>query len=142
MIWKTAWLRDEWALADVWPDVLGPKVGQKNGRLFKLARRWCGGGGGGWGLIESEGETPDVPAAVAYFYQLQNLLCAFYVFLLETDHLDLLLAVLQDPQLSLTVQQVKHLQHKQWLTAAAPAADSETQWPSFTFKRLLLYHQV
>lgn len=23
MIWNTAWLRDEWALADVWPDVLG-----------------------------------------------------------------------------------------------------------------------
>ena len=22
MIWNTAWLRDEWALADVWPDVL------------------------------------------------------------------------------------------------------------------------
>ncbi len=30
MIWKTAWLRDEWALAEVWPEVLKWKIKRWN----------------------------------------------------------------------------------------------------------------
>ena len=44
--------------------------------------------------------------------QLEHVLNAADLFLLETDNLDLLLSILQDSQLLLVVQQVKHLRHQ------------------------------
>lgn len=63
-------------------------------------------------------QTPELrqvvlPAAVAHFDELQDVFCAPDLLLLEPHHLNLLLAVLQHPQLSLTVQQVKHLRAPQ-----------------------------
>lgn len=50
-----------------------------------------------------------LPAAVAHFYEFQNILCAVDLFLLKPHNLHLLFPILQNPQLSFTIQQVKHL---------------------------------
>lgn len=53
--------------------------------------------------------TALIPAAVAHFDEFQNIFCAPDLLLLETHNLNLLFPILQHPQLSLTVQQIKHL---------------------------------
>ena len=49
---------------------------------------------------------------VSVLDQLEHVLNAADLFLLETNNLDLLLSILQDSQLLLVVQQVKHLRHQ------------------------------
>lgn len=60
-----------------------------------------------------------IPATVAHFYEFQHILCALDLLLLEPYNLHLLFPVLQHPQLSFTIQQVKHLivhtHSKHWL---------------------------
>lgn len=51
-----------------------------------------------------------IPAAVSHFNEFQDILCALDLLLLQPHHLHLLFPVLQYPQLSFTIQQVKHLQ--------------------------------
>lgn len=53
--------------------------------------------------------TALIPAAVAHFDEFQNIFCAPDLLLLETHNLNLLFPILQHPQLSFTVQQIKHL---------------------------------
>ena len=103
-----------------WPTSVPMFWSRGDGPGFKLVK-------GGWVAAE-EGEgckgnvlkmrNADVPAAVAYFYQFEDVFCAFDVFLLKADDLDLLFPVLQNPQLSFTVQQVKHLQTQMMVATA------------------------
>lgn len=88
MIWKTAWLREEWALAAVWPDVL-----EGIRERVKVA------------LEDNPGAAPALlsPAAVSHFDELQDVLGAFDLLLLQAHHLHLLLPVLQHPQFSFAV---------------------------------------
>lgn len=51
-----------------------------------------------------------LPAAVSHFDELEDILGAFDLPLLQPDHLHLLLAILQDAELRFAVKQVKHLQ--------------------------------
>lgn len=50
-----------------------------------------------------------IPAAVAHFYEFQDVLCALHLLLLKPHNLYLLFPVLQHPQLSFTIEQIKHL---------------------------------
>lgn len=85
-------------MADVWPEVL------TEARSKDESQR------------EQELQMPPAdaslssPAAVSHFDELENVLGAFDLPLLQPNHLHLLLAVLQDSELSFAVQQVKHLQ--------------------------------
>lgn len=89
MIWNTAWLREEWALAAVWPDVL---EGGTRERVEVV-------------LEDNLGTAPAVlsPAAVSHFDELQDVLGAFDFLLLQAHHLHLLLSILQHPQFSFAV---------------------------------------
>lgn len=51
-----------------------------------------------------------LPAAVSHFNELEDVLRAFDLPLLQPDHLHLLLAVLQDAELRFAVKQIKHLE--------------------------------
>lgn len=50
-----------------------------------------------------------IPAAVANFYEFQNILCALDLLFLETHNLHLLFPVLKYPQFRFAIEQVKHL---------------------------------
>lgn len=102
MIWNTAWLRDEWALAEVCPDVLGRRHEGQRKHKEDFRRP----------LHENRvgrQKSARTPAAVAHFDELQDIFCAPDLLLLEPHHLNLLLPVLQHPQLRFAVQQIKHL---------------------------------
>lgn len=88
MIWNTAWLREEWALAAVWPDVL-----EGTRERVKVV------------LEDNPDTAPAVlsPAAVSHFDELQDVLGAFDLLLLQAHHLHLLLPILQHPQFSFAV---------------------------------------
>lgn len=49
------------------------------------------------------------PAAISHFYEFEDVLSAMNLSFLQSYNLHLLLAVLQNSQLRLSVQQVKHL---------------------------------
>lgn len=51
----------------------------------------------------------DLPAAVAHFYEFQDVFCALDLLLLKPHNLHLLFPVLQHPQLRFAIQQVKNL---------------------------------
>jgi len=57
--------------------------------------------------------SPDI---VSVLDQPKHVLNAANFFLFETDNLDLLLCILEDSQLLLVVQQVKHLQQQRSLS--------------------------
>lgn len=65
----------------------------------------------------------DLPAAVAHFDELQDIFCAPDLLLLEPHNLNLLFSILQHPQLSFTVQQIKHLRAPQ--SVSEPASFSK-----------------
>lgn len=50
-----------------------------------------------------------LPAAVSHFYEFQDVFCALDLLLLKPHNLHLLFPVLQHPQLSFAIQQVKNL---------------------------------
>lgn len=60
-----------------------------------------------------------LPAAVAYFDEFQDIFCAPDLLLLEPHNLNLLFPILQHPQLSFTIQQIKHLSARQSLLECA-----------------------
>lgn len=127
MIWNTAWLRDEWALADVCPDVLEvrrrtslnkggggstnylhmPHTEQLSGLSLSVGRQqnyeWAN------KLKSWESTTAVIPAAIANFDEFQDIFCALDLLFLKPHHLNLLFPILQHPQLSFTIQKVKHL---------------------------------
>lgn len=85
-------------MADVCPEVLAGGAGGdgESRRAERLGRR-----------ADAE---PLLPAAVPHFDELEDVLGALDLLLLQPDHLHLLLAVLQDAELRFAVQQVEHLQ--------------------------------
>lgn len=137
MIWNTAWLRDEWALADVCPDVLGVRQRRREGEQREnewrrqernncstnlmqdknkfytdLWYEWTNNSKSWEYTTNNNWNDKDcvvIPAAVAHFYEFQDVFCALDLLLLKSHNLHLLFPVFQHPQLSFTIQQVKHL---------------------------------
>ncbi len=104
MIWNTAWLREEWAFAEVWPEVLKETQGQRKRTLFLRTSAFLSNIYNIHYTILKLLLLPQLylhdhllPAAVSHFDEFQNVLCAFHLPLLQAHHLHLLLPVLQDP---------------------------------------------
>lgn len=72
---------------------------------------WCGGRGGcaGCAVSGSDHARVAIPAAVADFYEFQDVFCALDLLLLKAHNLHLLFPVFEHPQLGFTIQQVKDL---------------------------------
>lgn len=118
IIWNTAWLRDEWALADVCPDVLD----RTNECGVYFSTRW-----------KQPLNGTLIPAAVPHFDEFQDIFCAPDLLLLEPHNLNLLFPVLQHPQLSFTVQQIEHLKARNTRIKTLPSANEAINDMSLAF---------
>lgn len=74
-----------------------------------------------------------IPAAVAHFDEFQDIFCAPDLLLLEPHNLNLLFPVLQHPQLSFTVQQIKHLKAQNTQIKTLPSANHAINDKSLAF---------
>lgn len=102
-ICRTACERDELLFAEVWPEVLGRWQKEKYCRgLYKPARKYPP-------HKNNRIKSIQLPVCCANLYHFDDLLCCGHIDLLQAHNLHLLSLILQDPQLGLLVQQVKHL---------------------------------
>lgn len=95
-IWRTAWEREELALAEVCPDVLRRK------KTICMLMSFSP-----WHTHTQYG--PCLPACAAQLDHLYDVFCCGHGDLLQAHHLNLLVLILQDTQLGLLVQQVINL---------------------------------